>query len=62
MCFGKFITAPCKKRDKIRISIMAHVPSDSVKKRRKKLRAISKELCDKEKEKEGGESYASEGY
>ena len=41
---------------------MIHVSSDSVKKRRKKLRAISKGLCNKEKEKEGGESYVSEGY
>ena len=59
--FGKFITAACKKKDKIRISIMTHKSSDSVKKRRKKLRAIRKRFCDKEKEKEGGESYVSGG-
>ena len=60
--FGKFITAACKKKDKSRISIMTHKSSDSVKKRRKKLRAIRKGFCDKEKEEEGGESYVSGGY
>ena len=54
--FGKFITAACKKKDKNRISIMTHKSSDIIKKRRKKLRAIRKEFCDKEKEEERGES------
>ena len=47
---------------KNRISIMTHKSSDSVKKRRKKLRTIRKDFCDKEKEEEGGESYVSGGY
>ena len=59
---GKFIAAACKKKGKSRISIMTHKSSDSVKKRRKKLRAIRKGFCDKEKEEEGGESYVSGGY
>ena len=41
---------------------MTQKSSDSVKKRRKKLRAITKELCDKKKAKDGGESYVSRGY
>ena len=41
---------------------MTHKSSGSVKKRRKKLRAIRKGFCDKEKEEEGGESYVSGGY
>ena len=56
------ITTACKKKDKSKISIMAHKSSDSVKKRRKKLRAIRKGFCDKEKEEEGDESYVSGGY
>ena len=46
--FGKLITAACKRKDKNRISIMIHKSSDSVKKRRKKLRAIRKGFCYKE--------------
>ena len=60
--FGKFVTAACKKKNKSRISIMTNKPNDSVKKRRKKLRAIRKGFCDKEKEEEGGKSYVSGGY
>ena len=41
---------------------MKHKSSDSVNKRTEKLRAISKWFCDKEKEKEGSESYVSGGY
>ena len=59
---GKFITAACKKKIKNRIIIMTHKSSDSVKKRRKKFRVIRKGFCDKEKEKQGGESYVSGGY
>ena len=39
-----------------------HKSSDSVKKTRKKLRAIRKGFCYKEKEEEVGESFVSEGY
>ena len=41
---------------------MMHKSSDSVKKRRKRLRAICKWFCDKEKEKEDSESYVFGGY
>ena len=62
--FGKFITAACKKKNKNRIGIMTHKSSDSVNKKIKKLRAIRKGFCDKEKEEEeeGDESYVSGGY
>ena len=36
-----------------------HKSSGSVKERRKKLSAIRKEFCDKEKKEKGGESYFS---
>ena len=57
--FGKFITPACKKQDKNRISITMHKSSGSVKGRRKKLSAIRKEFCGKEKKEKGGESYFS---
>ena len=41
---------------------MIHKSHKSVKKTRKKLRAMSKGFCDKEKEEEGSESYISGGY
>ena len=60
--FSWFITAPCKVKDKNRISIMIHKSSDSVKKRKIKLGAIRKWFYDKEKEEEGGESCVSRSY